>query len=426
LAGDVRSLLMGAALVVLGGLALPLSSLAGVIMGDSQTSLLRATTAMTATLVTLALVVRALNAPSVDSSMRPLRIVLGAAAGTTFAFVTLVAVHVWAPELLTSAMVPPPAIRGALLSIAWFAVGLEATMRGPQLPWAGQAAPLMGCMAVSELLRVIGTVHPGAWEVTGAALIAVVASLTAHRALIDLDGAAQAERADPETMSETLHHDAADPMAGLHAALVTLDQYGAVLDDSTRKRLRDAATGEVHNLEHLMLHGDRDPSVDFDLEPVLRTVVEARRATGMDIDLHDCALRAHGRPGDLATVLQNLLMNADQHANGEVTIRALQVGDRIEVCVTDSGPGMSASQVATLFQRGARGPQSRGSGLGLHVAHSLMQQQGGDLVLRHHLDGCVWAISLCGAGAPVSAPVPYQRQTRHIWSRPATAAALGE
>ena len=200
LAGDVRSLMMGAALVVLGGLALPLSSLAGVIMGDSQTSLLRSTTAMTATLVTLALVVRALNAPSVDSSMRPLRIVLGAVAVTTLAFVTLVAVHVRAPELLTSAVVPPPAIRGSLLSIAWFAVGLEAAMRGPQLPWAGRVAPLMGCMAVSELLRVIGAVHPGAWEVTGAALVAVVASLTAHRALIDLDDAAQAERADPEAV----------------------------------------------------------------------------------------------------------------------------------------------------------------------------------------------------------------------------------
>ena len=159
-----------------------------------------------------------------------------------------------------------------------------------------------------------------------------------------------------------------------------------------------------------MLHGDRDPSVDFDLEPVLRTVVETRRAMGMEIDLHDCALRAHGRPGDLATVVQNLLVNADQHANGHVTIRALQIGDRIEVCVTDSGPGMPASQVATLFQRGARGPESRGSGLGLHVAHSLMQQQGGDLALRRHLDGCVWAISLCSAGAPESAPVPYQRQ----------------
>ncbi|MGZ8741714.1 MAG: sensor histidine kinase, partial [Nocardioides sp.] len=443
LAGDGRSLMMGAALVVLGGLVLPLSSLAGVIMGDSQTSLLRSTTAMTTTLVTLALVVRALNAPLVDAPLRPLRIVLGAVGAATLAFVTLVAVHVWAPELLSSAVVPQPMIRGSLLSIAWFVVGLEAAMRGSQLPWAGRVAPLMGCMAVSELLRVIGAVQPGAWEVTGAALVAVVASLTAHRALLDLDEATRAERANLEVVfdalsstregatrqrawREDLVHDATNALAGLRAALVTLDQYGARLDDSTKQRLRDAALGEVHHLEHLMLRGDRDPSVDFDLEPVLRTVVETRRALGMEIDLHDCALRAHGRPGDLATVVQNLLVNADQHASGPVTIRAMQMGDRIEVCVTDSGPGMPASQVATLFQRGARGPESGGSGLGLHVAHSLMQQQGGNLALLDHVDGCAFSISLCSAGATESAPAPYQRRVRQAWSRPATAAAHGE
>ena len=264
-----------------------------------------------------------------------------------------------------------------------------------------------------------------------------------HRALIDLDEAAQAERANLEAVSEALSstregvtlqrawredlvHDATNALAGLRAALVTLDQYGARLDDSTKKRLRDAALGEVHHLEHLMLRGDRDPSVDFDLEPVLRTVVETRRAMGMEIDLHDCALRAHGRPGDLATVVQNLLVNADQHAGGPVTVHATVTGDRIEICVIDRGPGMPASQVATLFQRGARGPESGGSGLGLHVAHSLMQQQGGDLELRDHVDGCMFAISLSAADASECASLPYQRHPRVAWSRPATAAAHGE
>jgi signal transduction histidine kinase len=412
IAGDTRSLMMGAALIVLGGLALPLTSLAGIIMDDS-TSLLRAITALTSTLVTLTLVVRALNAPTADASLRPLRVVGPAATTAMVIFAGLVVVYLWSPGLLTSTLVPPPMIRGSLLATAWFVVGLEAAMRSPQLPWAGQVAPLLGCMAVAELLRVISVVHPGAWEVTGAALVTVVASLTAHRALLELDEAAcperQEEAATPAPSSSA--------QAGLRAALSTLEEYGARLDGSTKERLRAAALDEVSHLEHLIIRAEPDETVDFDLEPVLRTVVETRRAMGTEIELSDCDLRAHGRPGDVATVLRNLLVNAEQHGGGPVVVTAVPRGDMVEIHVTDHGPGMPASQVATLFQRGARGPESGGSGLGLHVSHVLMQQQSGDLELRAHTDGCTFALSLWGCGGPTSVGVPYHRRARVTWPR---------
>lgn len=440
LAGDTRSLMMGAALVVLGGLALPLTSLAGVIMGDSDSSMLRAITALATTLTTLTLVVRALNAPPTDASVHPVRIVLGGVSSSLLVFLALLAFWAIAPELMTSSAIPPPMIRGSLLAIAWFAVGLEAAMRGPQLPWAGRVAPLLGCMAVAELLRVISVVHPGAWEVTGAALVAVIACLTTHSALLDLDEAAQAElgaTADVLTSNRARGnrqrarrgqplHGPGTRSAGLRAALVTLEEYGARLDVSTKERLRSAALGEVGHLEHLIIRGERDATVDFDLEPVLRTVVETQRAMGLDVDLGDCDLQAHGRPGDVATVLQNLLVNAGQHADGRVTVRAVTVGHRVEVHVEDRGPGMPMSQVATLFQRGARGPGSDGSGLGLHVSHTLMQQQGGDLELRSHTQGCVFTLSLWAAGGPALAPVPYQRRSRRVWPRPTGAALPAE
>jgi signal transduction histidine kinase len=220
-------------------------------------------------------------------------------------------------------------------------------------------------------------------------------------------------------------HDASNALAGLRAALVTLEEYGGRLDTLTKERLRAAALGEVSHLEHLIIRGEPDDTVDFDLEPVLRTVVETRRAMGLEIELSPCDVRAHGRPGDVATVLQNLLVNAQQHAAGPVTVTVDEVGERVEIHVADRGPGMSATQVATLFQRGARGPVSTGSGLGLHVSHTLMQQQGGDLELRAHGDGdgdgCTFTLWLWAQGGPAPAALPYQRRGRQVWSRAADA-----
>ena len=431
--GDARSLYMGAALVVLGGLAIPLTIIAGAIMGDDKDSLLRAMTALSATLVTLTLVVRALNAsPQAGHESLVKRVLLTAGGVVGLAFTALLVIHLVDPTLLTSTRIPPPMIRGALLSIAWFSVGLEAAMRAPEQPWAGKVAPLMGCMAVAEVLRVISVVHLGAWTVTSAALVAVVAAVAGHSALLDLDEATRAERAKLDTVASALNnsqldanqqnawreelvHDARNALAGLKAALVTLEEYGAGLDPATKDRLRRAALGEVGHLEHLIIRDERDDTTDFHLDPVLRTVVETRRAMGARIELEDCHLQAHGRPGDVATVLQNLLVNAQRHARSAATVSAQKVGDHVEILVADKGPGMTHTQVATLFQRGSRGPASGGSGLGLHVSHTLMQQQGGDLQLRSHTGGCVFAIVLCADAASRHRVLPFQRRVRDVW-----------
>ena len=138
---------------------------------------------------------------------------------------------------------------------------------------------------------------------------------------------------------EELVHDARNALAGLKAALVTLEEYGAGLDPATKDRLRRAALGEVGHLEHLIIRDERDDTTDFQLDPVLRTVVETRRAMGARIELEDCHLQAHGRPGDVATVLQNLLVNAQRHARSVVTVSAQKVGDHVEILVADRGPG---------------------------------------------------------------------------------------
>jgi signal transduction histidine kinase len=68
------------------------------------------------------------------------------------------------------------------------------------------------------------------------------------------------------------------------------------------------------------------------------------------------------------------------------------VGERIQLTVHDSGPGISEESLPHIFERFYRGDRSRsrsegGSGLGLAIARQLAQAHGGELTATNHPQG---------------------------------------
>jgi signal transduction histidine kinase len=391
IARDTRSLLMGSALVVLGGVSMPLTSLAGVAAPSSSGALLSPLTAVVTTLVSLALVALALRHGGRAGRLWEFetRGVLPVAILTAAApFLVLTAAHVVWPELMTVDAFQPRLVRGTLLTLAWFGASLAAAMHGSQQVWTGRVAPLLGCMGAAEALRTLGAFHPAGWDVAAGALVVTIAALSASHAVRDLGEAIVIEP------NADLRHDAQNALTGMRAALVTLSQFGSELDPRTVSRLRTAVLVEVDHLEHIFCSERQTSSTDFDLEPALRSVVETQRATGTRVELHGPAVEAHGRSGDLATVVQNLLVNAALHGEEPVVVSTKQHEDRVEVHVTDQGAGVHPQVVDSLFDRGSRSPHSTGSGLGLHIARRLMLAQGGDLQLLPGDGGCHFVCTL--------------------------------
>jgi signal transduction histidine kinase len=60
-----------------------------------------------------------------------------------------------------------------------------------------------------------------------------------------------------------------------------------------------------------------------------------------------------------------------------VELTAHLEGDGVVVEVADDGPGIPTSVREALFQEGARGPESAGTGLGLYLVHTLVTRYGG-------------------------------------------------
>jgi signal transduction histidine kinase len=82
----------------------------------------------------------------------------------------------------------------------------------------------------------------------------------------------------------------------------------------------------------------------------------------------------HANQDLLHTLLLNLIGNAVRYnvVQGRLTIGRGQIGDRPTLTITDTGPGMTPEQVATLMRYGNPGKStSNGNGIGLQLIHTI-------------------------------------------------------
>jgi CheY-like chemotaxis protein len=138
-------------------------------------------------------------------------------------------------------------------------------------------------------------------------------------------------------------------------------------------------------------------TIDFDLSDLLDSVgqLHGARAHGKGIDLAtfvepDVPNRLRGDPGRLRQVLLNLVANAIKFTDhGGVAIETYSLGTvegevHLRFEVTDSGIGIPAEVVPTLFQKFTQADSSTtrrfgGTGLGLAICKQLVSAMGGEI-----------------------------------------------
>lgn len=89
----------------------------------------------------------------------------------------------------------------------------------------------------------------------------------------------------------------------------------------------------------------------------------------------------------LQRALANLIDNALKYtpSGGRVEVTLGHNGERVEIAVRDTGPGIALEEQAHLFERFYRGDRSRhlpGNGLGLSLARAVAHAHGGDIRLE--------------------------------------------
>jgi signal transduction histidine kinase len=430
MSGEPHSALAGAALLVMGGLSLPLGGLALLFPGAHDTSFVGPASRTIAELAAVALLIRALTADDVTHLERPGRLLPGLFGCVSLVFLALLIAQSVAPTTVTGETLPIVLMSCGRV-LAWFGVALYAASRAQEMPWARSVAPLLVGMGFAESLRGLDVGQPGTWTFAALLLCVSMAALAARAAMIDLEEAVRADEHGRTALSqalsqaseaaeemtewrEQLTHDARNACAGLHAALTILDSQDDRIDDATRERVRQAAVQELRQIEHLLTRSSDEPCATFEVGAVVRSVAEAAWAVGARVSVQGLPVHAVGRPGDLAAVLKNLLVNAATHAPGsQVRLRIMSDDDTVTVTCADDGPGLCPDTAARAFERGFRGSNSPGSGLGLHGARELMREQGGELELAPSKAGAMFAVTLHRATVTTLQPrqvlVPAQR-----------------
>jgi two-component system OmpR family sensor kinase len=198
-----------------------------------------------------------------------------------------------------------------------------------------------------------------------------------------------------------LDHEIKNPLTGLRAALVNLQETE---DSAERAKAAENANRAVERLTRLLndlrkLSDLEERAIErtpVDIPELLDDVVDAARRIpayqGRNVNLFVTRVPAPLPPvrGDrdlLGLAMYNLVENALKYTSesDSVEVRALEDGKAVVVEVADSGGGIASEDLSKIFEELYRGSNARtteGSGLGLALVNRIVSLHGGQIDVR--------------------------------------------
>lgn len=227
-----------------------------------------------------------------------------------------------------------------------------------------------------------------------------------------------------------ISHDLRAPFHGLLGFSEILAKERDTLDESSIQNIADylhETSQSTYNLLESLLNwamaeGGRFVyhPINFKLRQITNIVTDILKTLALKKHIElvnevDENLKVYADMNMITSVIQNLVSNAlkftDVDSAGKVFIRAQSKGDHVEICVKDTGLGMTQAQIKDLFQpritvslKGTAG--EKGAGLGLALCKRFVEMNLGEIsasskegggtqftvllpAAREHVDSCI-------------------------------------
>lgn len=185
---------------------------------------------------------------------------------------------------------------------------------------------------------------------------------------------------------------------------------GAIDDENVRDKFLHKAAKSLDGLDNLVQDlisiSQLEKGVvkmqkkNFDIQVLCREVFEEleQKATAQNINLHLQTkeadnLMVFADPNRIKQVLINLIDNAIKYGrkNGNIWVRLTGGKKRVQVMVTDDGPGIAEEHQNRIFERfyridKSRSRESGGSGLGLAISKHILEAHRSSIELTSELN----------------------------------------
>ncbi|WP_164511857.1 ATP-binding protein [Brevundimonas fluminis] len=311
-------------------------------------------------------------------------------------------------------------------------------------------APPAFCTAVATGIAVFITYCLSVWrQMERARNAEAAARLEADRKRVEAEAAMNSRSA----FLAAVGHDLRTPIGAIMSGAMEIERAADGASRSQARLIADAGLMMKALLDDLLDHAKLEAgrmtvdAVDFDLRALtaqtLKLWQQPVRAKGLSLRLEGAASlprAVRGDPMRLRQILNNLISNAVKFTQtGSVTLRLSaweEDGGLHSVVfeIADTGPGMTAEQVARLFtpfDQTADGVQARhgGTGLGLAISRELVGLMGGRLTVRSRPgEGAAFtvAVTFAPAASDVLAPAAPDETGRRVVAQALKAPAPAE
>lgn len=156
--------------------------------------------------------------------------------------------------------------------------------------------------------------------------------------------------------------------------------------------LRDLSLAQVHQLELHLQPVDLGEKAERAAE-LLEPLLEEKRLHFVKNMSPSLPVRQLD-PDRVNQILYNLITNAIRYTTPgtAILLQTEPVGERVRVIIADEGPGIAPEDLPHVFEQFYRGDKSRnrasgGSGIGLSLAKSFVEAQGGTIIARNRKEG---------------------------------------
>ncbi len=213
---------------------------------------------------------------------------------------------------------------------------------------------------------------------------------------------------DNKLISSAVSHDLRTPLARLRFGIDILSDTQDPLALQEHQQHLSADIDEMQNLVEVMLdYSKLEQSMiainktNVDLIQLINECIQQRQAQGLSIHLQTASHKVwvSGDKQYLRMLLNNLLINAVEHSDGQVIVELITHKKLCDINIHDNGTGVNPEHRKNIlkpFVRGSIKENNKGYGMGLAIADRITQWHQGAIYIDQSaiLHGALFKVAL--------------------------------